>query len=183
MLPTSWLSVLLVVFCFFSYTSCQKCDGSTGDNECYNLEEWRNNIICRLQGGTGNTTVGGAAAIRQNGYTAWALNQQSGDSSNVRRTRYNAMRFFIDAEHELQISYRNLKPRDRRRMLERFERGINDWGTRLAAVDTSETWTGTAQCGLTGVTGFTLNIPCGQKTNEPACPIRPPPGVPGIPGR
>jgi hypothetical protein len=155
-----------------SFVVSDKCDASDDDNSCYNLEEWRQNILCRMQGGTGN-------GARQNGYLAWALDYQPSDTNYIRRIRYDAMRFFIDAQHELQIDYPNKRPRDREGVLKKYERGLNEWGRKLAELDSSETWTtATGGCGIVGV-GFRLDTPCGIRTNnEPNCPIRKPPAIP-----
>lgn len=165
--------VIFILFLGISLSTlinAELCNNADSDNECYSLEDWKGNILCRLQGGPPPSQT---SDQRTNGYIAWAMDQKSGDTSATRKTRYDAMRFFIDAEHELMISYPNRRPNDRRSMLERFERGINDWGRRLGALDTNDGWTvSTTNCGVTAP-NFTRNTPCGSRANnDPNCPRR-----------
>lgn len=165
---TNFLFILTALVCS---SSAEKCDASDSDNQCYNLEEWRQNILCRMQGGVGNNP-------RQNGYLSWALNHQSSDTSSIRSTRYNAMKFFIKVQQELKISYGRARPRDRLSYLQKYEREMNDWGNRLANIDPNESWTST-RCGLS-ISGYSVDTPCGERvSNPPSCLIR----QPGVPGR
>ena len=163
-------------------TDCvsSKCDGDGKNNTCKTFEDWRLNILCRLQGGPSPAKRFEEIpddGKRQNGYIAWAMNHNGNESSRDRRTRYDAMRFFIHAEHELKISYPNRKPKDRKGMLERFEKGIDDWGRKLAKLGSMATtskisaWTTSdKKCGITAG-GYIPSTTCGERDHEPVCPI------------
>ena len=165
----SVLVICLGYLIFFTDSASCLCN----ENKCKVLEDWRLDILCRLQGGL--STSGSNDGTRKNGYISWAMNHSETESSRDRRTRYNAMRFFIDAEHELKISYPNRKPKDRKGMLERFEKGINDWGSKLASLkgskETNSTWeSSSTKC---GITAYTKTTTCGERDpdHRPDCPI------------
>lgn len=157
------------------YSSQDKCDQAA---PCTSMEDWRENLLCRLEGGLPDTTQ------RQNGYIIWATNQTSAESNNgrARRTRYDAARNFFNAVQDLN-NFANTRPRDRQRLLDRIEKDINDWGTRLARdAPSAGTWQtdDNNRCGIlvvAGTNGGRNNgtTPCGNRPagNEPNCPIRP----------
>jgi len=139
--------------------SCEKCDE---DDKCLNVEQWRSNILCRIRGGPDTVKN------RTNGYIEWAMDHKAGEDQAIRNVRFNSMRYYIEAEHELITSFPNRRPRDRVTMLERYERGINDVGVRLAtALKDQALWetSSTTMCGIR----TKRNTPCGQRDtdNEP----------------
>jgi len=101
------------------------------------------------------------------------MDHKKGENQAVRNVRFNSMRYYIEAEHELVTSFPNRRPRDRVAMLDKYERGINDVGKKLAK-ELNEVWVTHDKSGdpyLCGIWTKTTKrtTPCGERDtdNEP----------------
>lgn len=56
-------------------------------------------------------------------------------------------------------------------LLERAEKGIDDWGRKLANMQPTETWTTSNTGCLAGDAVLSAPVTCGERQNAPTCPI------------
>lgn len=158
-------SIILFSFVFGCCLLQQVVSDLCTQGSCTTIKKWSENILCRLQGGSGGTTA--APEARSNGYLVWALTPFENEKPLVKTARSNAAKYFLQVEDYIHLNLPLLYPHKRIEALKKVEYGMDYYGRQINKAAGTTIWrTSPQKCGIDTDSGV-----CGDTNPGTTCTI------------